>query len=729
MRRHKKIDRICWAALTGVLILSIAFMGAAAGGMIQGETGIGYENRLFDPSRVHTIDIVMQDWEEFIDTCANEEYASCALVIDGESYKNAAIRGKGNTSLSSVSSYGNDRYSFKIEFDHYQAGQTYHGLDKLSLNNLIQDTTHMKDYLAYTMMRKMGVAAPLCSYVQVNVNGEPWGFYLAVEGVEDGFLKRNYGKAYGDLYKPDSLSFGGGRGNGMDFDMDSFREDWQKQAEEGQEDRSSGGFGNAFSFPSFGENGAMNAFPGGMQMPGGMQLPEGMQMPDGAQMAQGQGMQMPEMDFSAFGGNMGGFGGMGSSDVKLIYSDDDPESYANIFNSAKTDVTQSDQKRLIEALKRMNAGDTGAVDTDQAIRYLAVHHFLCNGDSYTGTMVHNYYLYEEKGVLSMIPWDYNLAFGAFQMGGFGGSGATSTVNDPIDTPVSSGSLSDRPMIAWIFESEEYTAAYHAVYQELVDTLGESGWLMNEIERVQALIDPYVRADENFFYTYEEFETGMETLQQFCEKRMESVKGQLQGTIPSTRESQQNSDALIDASSLNLSSLGSMGGGRNMDFSRGSENRKTEASRPKTTGTEAPETKATEAPAQLQQPENGAFSFPSGMQMPGNGREMPSFPEGMQMPGNMPGSLSDPIVTETEEPPVPEETPLPSSVQPSASPQASETSRQESRTNRNWPSGGNFSSSQRQQNTPLWEQSWFLLSLSAGILLAGLLIAGCSKGRN
>ena len=29
-------------------------------------------------------------------------------------------------------------------------------------------------------------------------------------------------------------------------------------------------------------------------------------------------------------------------------------------------------------------------------------------------MVHNYYLYEEKGKLSIIPWDYNLAFG----GGF-----------------------------------------------------------------------------------------------------------------------------------------------------------------------------------------------------------------------------------------------------------------------------------------------------------------------
>jgi spore coat protein CotH len=28
-----------------------------------------------------------------------------------------------------------ERYSFKIEFDHFNDGETYHGLDKLALNN------------------------------------------------------------------------------------------------------------------------------------------------------------------------------------------------------------------------------------------------------------------------------------------------------------------------------------------------------------------------------------------------------------------------------------------------------------------------------------------------------------------------------------------------------------------------------------------------------------------
>ena len=48
---------------------------------------MGYESRLFDTSRVHTIDIVMDDWDSFIENCESEEYSACAVVIDGESYK------------------------------------------------------------------------------------------------------------------------------------------------------------------------------------------------------------------------------------------------------------------------------------------------------------------------------------------------------------------------------------------------------------------------------------------------------------------------------------------------------------------------------------------------------------------------------------------------------------------------------------------------------------------
>ena len=70
-----------------------------------------------------------------------------------------------------------------MEFDHYDNSKSYYGLDKLNLNNLIQDNTMMKDCLVYRLMGEFGVASPLCSYVYLTVNGEDWGLYLAVEGV------------------------------------------------------------------------------------------------------------------------------------------------------------------------------------------------------------------------------------------------------------------------------------------------------------------------------------------------------------------------------------------------------------------------------------------------------------------------------------------------------------------------------------------------------------------
>ena len=199
MSTHKSIDRICVVAVIVSLLVMLIFVNGETLGIRSESRGMGYEDRLFDTSRVHTIDITMEDWDGFIETCTEELYAVCDLVIDGESYPNVGIRGKGNTSLSSVAAMDSQRYSFKVEFDQYDSTKNYHGLDKLSLNNLIQDNTYMKDYLVYRMMGEFGADAPLCSYVSVTVNGEPWGLYLAVEGVEDSFLQRNYGTDPGEL--------------------------------------------------------------------------------------------------------------------------------------------------------------------------------------------------------------------------------------------------------------------------------------------------------------------------------------------------------------------------------------------------------------------------------------------------------------------------------------------------------------------------------------------------
>ena len=255
------------------------------------------------------------------------------------------------------------------------------------------------------------------------------------------------------------------------------------------------------------------------------------------------------------GGGMPG-GGMGSSDVALVYTDDDPDSYPNLFDNAKTDITDADQNRLIEALRKMNRGEDleEAVDVEAVIRYFVVHNFVCNYDSYTGSMIHNYYLYEKDGQLSMLPWDYNLAFGGFE----GAGDATAIVNDPIDSPVSGGTLASRPMIAWIFSDAQYKDMYHQYYAEFLSICFDSGYCSQLLDAVETMIAPYVEKDATKFCSYEEFQTGMQTLREFCALRQESISGQLCGTIPATLDGQkQDASSLIDASALDISAMGTM----------------------------------------------------------------------------------------------------------------------------------------------------------------------------
>ena len=337
MSTHKHFDKICCVVISLILIVASVFSCVGTRFASQSESGIQmeYEDTLFDTSLVHTLNIVMDDWDGFIKNCQSEEYYACTVEIDNETCHNVAIRGKGNTSLSQVPRYGNDRYSFKIEFDHYDNANTYYGLDKLCLNNIIQDNTFMKDYLTYQMMREMGAPSPLCSFVYITVNGKEWGLYLAVEGVEESFLTRNFGTDYGELYKPDSINMGGGRGYGGKFDMDKFMGDF----EDGEMPN--------FELPT----GEIPAFLG----EGRVEFPVG------------------EMPVRGEKGMMGS-----SSDVLLRYTDDNEDSYKNIFGSAKTNITTADKRRLIQSLKKLSEQEDleDVLDIDSLISYFVVHNFV-----------------------------------------------------------------------------------------------------------------------------------------------------------------------------------------------------------------------------------------------------------------------------------------------------------------------------------------------------------------
>ena len=307
MIRHRHVDLICAMAMALALILTgLLFFGEALG-IRRSSAAPEYASRLFDDSRVHTVDLQVEDWGQFIADAPAEEYTTCTVAIDGEKFYQVGLRAKGNNSRRLTEEYGLSRYSLKLEFDHYVDGGNYHGLDKLSLDASFQDNSYLKTWLVFDMMDYMGVPTPLHSYVWVTVNGRPWGLFLAIEEPEEAFARRNFGVNHGQLYKPDYTSLN-----------------------------------------------AENA------------------------------------------------------DVALRYVDDDPDSYPNIFDNGKFNVDEDDQTRLIQALETLASGENleQAVDVDEVLRYFVVQVFVMNWDSYLGHTGHNYFLYEEDGVLSILPWDY-----------------------------------------------------------------------------------------------------------------------------------------------------------------------------------------------------------------------------------------------------------------------------------------------------------------------------------
>ena len=543
MSKHKYTSAVCAVIVAVTLALTAAFMAAPYFGVTAAHTQPAYALGLFNTERVHTLDIVMNetDWDAMIISATMEEYRQCSVVLDGELVKGVGIRPKGNSSLSTIASSDSDRYSFKIEFDHYVSGKNYYGLDKLALNNIAQDNTYMKDYVSYQMMNAMGANAPLSSFIWITVNGRDWGLYLAVEGIEDAYARRVFGNNYGKIYKPDTMD--------LNADDDGNR---------------SGAMPEGFPNQNGGER--PNRMPAG----DGGELPSFENMPR-EQMPNFEGFRGENAEeWAGAGMPQGGFGGRGNnSAVSLIYTDDNPESYAAIFDNSAFNTSTADQNRLIAAIKRLNEGQNleETVDTDAVLRYFVVHNFVLNSDSYTGSMTHNYYLYEKDGQLSMIAWDYNLAFGG--MGGWGGTTdtaldtATTMVNYPIDSPMLSGTTADKPMIAWIFESEEYTAQYHEIFAEFMSYF-ETGEFASMYDSAIALISPYAEKDPSAFCTYEAFQKGQSALREFCMLRAESIRGQLNGTIAATSEAQTATAnaGFIDASAVDMSSMGSSSMGFN-----------------------------------------------------------------------------------------------------------------------------------------------------------------------
>lgn len=497
-----------------------------------------YITNLFNKDDIMEIDIDIDEklWNELADNAMEEEYYSANITINGETYYNVGLRAKGNTTLSQIANDDTtDRYSFKVKFDEYIDGQTLKGLEKLALNNMMQDTTYMKEYLSYDLLNKMGVSTPAFQYASITLNGEPWGLYLALEVMEESYIERYYGTTDGNLYKPETTNM------------------------------------------------AKNNMP----------------------MEQGKEINGP------MGRNTGG--------ADLVYSGDEHSNYSTIFENAIFDYTnEEDYDKIIAMIKSLNEDINNIekhLDLDEVLRYFAVNTFVVNLDSYASNMKHNYYLYEQDGICSILPWDYNLAFGAFQ-----GGSASNVINFPIDNPVAD-SLESSPLIGKLLEVEEYKEKYHEYLNEIVQDYVNSGVFTETINNTDNLIGDYVKNDATAFYTYDEYVASIPELITYGVDRAKSIYAQLSGSQSSTSTGNM-------ATNLNLSALGSQGGGGNREGKDIPQDMKENNNTEKGMG-------IGEKPNNMQNnPEKGA---PQGNFMPGNN---PGGVNRENFPNNIRGNTSN-----------------------------------------------------------------------------------------
>lgn len=276
------------------------------------------------------------------------------------------------------------------------------------------------------------------------------------------------------------------------------------------------------------------------------------------------------------------------SDLKYI--SDDLADYTGI--GLKTNEDNVENSKLIDMLDAINNGGNieKYLDVDEMLRYFAVNTALVNLDSYQGNMKHNYYLYEDKGVFSIIPWDYNMSFGGFGVGGgMGGNPnqmqtnaveeengdtpaikqpqgdqsnaeqiqerqananrnkgdfnmlggmtgdlmADSAINFSITTPVSGTTLEERPLLNTLLSNEAYRAKYEGYLEQLATSYLTEDYIQSLTNNLALLLTSYEEADPTKFFTTEQFLEGVEgdnSLPEFAKQRSASILKQLSGEL-------------------------------------------------------------------------------------------------------------------------------------------------------------------------------------------------------
>jgi hypothetical protein len=197
-----------------------------ASGSVSNEAGAGGvaeplldpSAELYDPDSVPRFELDLPPESVQALQRAPDVYVRGSLRYGTEEIADIGVRIKGEGSLRTLA----EKAAFKLKFDEFVSKQTFHGLRRMTFNNMVEDPTFIAERLAYHFFREVGLPAPRCNHAVVYVNGAPFGLYANVEAEDKTFLRRWFESDAGNLYEEGQVDFE--PGNEARFDLETNEE-------------------------------------------------------------------------------------------------------------------------------------------------------------------------------------------------------------------------------------------------------------------------------------------------------------------------------------------------------------------------------------------------------------------------------------------------------------------------------------------------------------------------
>ena len=179
----------------------------AAGSMISAGTlpaagipeGAGVAgNDLFSPPRVVRLRIEVNETNAAALREQPRNFVAATLREDGVLPARIGLKLKGR-----IGSFRplEGKPSLTLDFTRGDPSGRFHGLQKIHLNNSVEDPAFLCEYLGSGAFADAGIPSARSGWALVELNGRPLGLYVLKEGFTPEFLERHFGSATGNLYE------------------------------------------------------------------------------------------------------------------------------------------------------------------------------------------------------------------------------------------------------------------------------------------------------------------------------------------------------------------------------------------------------------------------------------------------------------------------------------------------------------------------------------------------